>query len=119
MAPIDDHGGGKADFGAGIADLLFDFWDEDSYLVALLLDGVVAQLVEHHNGIVGVRGSNPLGSTILLKNTAQNTFQSGTWACHAPPQRHKSGDHRVGARALLCPGEEDIYGCTKSHGGGR
>src|SRR5215469_7470206 len=26
--------------------------------------GVVAQLVEHHNGIVGVRGSNPLGSTI-------------------------------------------------------
>ncbi len=28
-------------------------------------DGVVAQLVEHHNGIVGVRGSNPLGSTIL------------------------------------------------------
>ena len=27
-------------------------------------DGVVAQLVEHHNGIVGVRGSNPLGSTI-------------------------------------------------------
>jgi hypothetical protein len=25
--------------------------------------GVVAQLVEHHNGIVGVRGSNPLGST--------------------------------------------------------
>ena len=28
------------------------------------LDGVVAQLVEHHNGIVGVRGSNPLGSTI-------------------------------------------------------
>jgi hypothetical protein len=27
--------------------------------------GVVVQLVEHHNGIVGVRGSNPLGSTIL------------------------------------------------------
>ena len=32
------------------------------------LDGVVAQLVEHHNGIVGVRGSNPLGSTILNIN---------------------------------------------------
>ena len=31
------------------------------------MDGVVAQLVEHHNGIVGVRGSNPLGSTILLQ----------------------------------------------------
>ena len=30
-----------------------------------VLDGVVAQLVEHHNGIVGVRGSSPLGSTIL------------------------------------------------------
>ncbi len=29
------------------------------------LAGVVAQLVEHHNGIVGVRGSNPLGSTSL------------------------------------------------------
>jgi hypothetical protein len=27
------------------------------------LDGVVAQLVEHHNGIVGVAGSNPVGST--------------------------------------------------------
>lgn len=25
--------------------------------------GVLAQLVEHHNGIVGVSGSNPLGST--------------------------------------------------------
>ena len=23
-------------------------------------------MVEHHNGIVGVRGSNPLGSTILI-----------------------------------------------------
>jgi hypothetical protein len=30
------------------------------------LAGVVAQLVEHHNGIVGVRGSNPLGSTSLF-----------------------------------------------------
>ena len=29
------------------------------------MDGVVAQLVEHQNGILGVRGSNPLGSTIL------------------------------------------------------
>jgi hypothetical protein len=33
--------------------------------LAHLLAGVVAQLVEHHNGIVGVRGSNPLGSTSL------------------------------------------------------
>ena len=32
------------------------------------LNGVVAQLVEHHNGIVGVRGSNPLGSTILKRS---------------------------------------------------
>ena len=30
------------------------------------LDGVVAQLVERLNGIQEVRGSNPLGSTILL-----------------------------------------------------
>ena len=30
-----------------------------------MVDGVVAQLVEHHNGIVGVRGSSPLGSTIV------------------------------------------------------
>src|SRR6185503_6207349 len=41
-------------------------------------DGVVAQLVEHHNGIVGVRGSNPLGSTnpenihIPAPNTTRN-----------------------------------------------
>jgi hypothetical protein len=31
---------------------------------APISDGVLAQLVEHHNGIVGVKGSNPLGSTI-------------------------------------------------------
>ena len=31
-------------------------------------DGVLAQLVEHHNGIVGVKGSNPLGSTILKES---------------------------------------------------
>jgi hypothetical protein len=37
-----------------------------SFVVFRALDGVVAQLVEHHNGIVGVRGSNPLGSTILM-----------------------------------------------------
>ena len=41
-------------------------FDNSSHLFKLpVLDGVVAQLVEHHNGIVGVRGSNPLGSTIL------------------------------------------------------
>ena len=33
-----------------------------------LLVGVVAQLVEHHNGIVGVTGSNPAGSTILFRS---------------------------------------------------
>src|SRR3954467_14995847 len=40
------------------------------------LDGVVAQLVEHHNGIVGVRGSNPLGSTIpeVLRWFCQQRF---------------------------------------------
>ena len=37
-------------------------------------DGVVAQLVEHHNGIVGVRGSNPLGSTI--QNSRLNTHKT-------------------------------------------
>ena len=30
-------------------------------------DGVVAQLVEHHNGIVGVAGSIPVGSTIQFR----------------------------------------------------
>ena len=33
--------------------------------LSVALDGVVAQLVEHHNGIVGVAGSIPVGSTIL------------------------------------------------------
>ena len=42
--------------------LTFQKWEID---LRFLLAGVVAQLVEHHNGIVGVRGSNPLGSTIL------------------------------------------------------
>ncbi len=37
------------------------------------LDGVVAQLVEHHNGIVGVRGSNPLGSTSLRSERSERT----------------------------------------------
>ena len=37
-----------------------------------VLVGVVAQLVEHHNGIVGVIGSNPFGSTI--QNKARNLF---------------------------------------------
>ena len=45
------------------------FLDKRSRLSKLqrTLDGVLAQLVEHHNGIVGVKGSNPLGSTILLQ----------------------------------------------------
>jgi hypothetical protein len=30
-------------------------------------NGVLAQLVEHHNGIVGVSGSNPLCSTTSFK----------------------------------------------------
>lgn len=34
---------------------------------AVLECGVVAQLVEHHNGIVGVRSSILLGSTILVQ----------------------------------------------------
>jgi hypothetical protein len=38
-------------------------WKSLIFLSAL--DGVVAQLVEHHNGIVGVAGSIPVGSTIL------------------------------------------------------
>lgn len=32
--------------------------------VIIYSDGVVAQLEEHHNGIVGVVGSNPINSTI-------------------------------------------------------
>src|SRR5262245_18014788 len=39
------------------------------------LDGVVAQLVEHHNGIVGVRGSNPLGSTIHLRKFYRRPYE--------------------------------------------
>jgi hypothetical protein len=37
---------------------------EGQFRLSAALDGVLAQLVEHHNGIVGVKGSNPLGSTI-------------------------------------------------------
>ena len=44
----------------------FDIWNAASKLCAP--DGVVAQLVEHHNGIVGVRSSNLLGSTILSRD---------------------------------------------------
>src|SRR2546421_10904536 len=33
--------------------------------------GVVAQLVEHHNGIVGGRGSNPLGSRLRSRRRGE------------------------------------------------
>ena len=36
----------------------------EKFRLSPALDGVVAQLVEHHNGIVGVAGSIPVGSTI-------------------------------------------------------
>ena len=42
----------------------FDKAGVDLNLRAILV-GVVAQLVEHHNGIVGVAGSIPVGSTKL------------------------------------------------------
>jgi hypothetical protein len=46
-----------------------------------VLDGVVAQLVEHHNGIVGVIGSNPFGSTILsFKYLRQKTRENSVFA---------------------------------------
>ena len=49
---------------AGFNFIVFALRDEERIRrVAHLKAGVVAQLVEHHNGIVGVRGSNPLGST--------------------------------------------------------
>ena len=35
-------------------------------------------MVEHHNGIVGVRGSNPLGSTILRFNNLRFSASSKT-----------------------------------------
>ena len=38
------------------------------------LDGVVAQLVERLNGIQEVRGSNPLGSTILSSRVMSYTY---------------------------------------------
>ncbi len=43
----------------------------------LHLAGVVAQLVEHHNGIVGVRGSNPLGSTSLILSPRRRFEKAG------------------------------------------
>ena len=46
------------------------------------LDGVVAQLVERLNGIQEVRGSNPLGSTILAK--------AESWAFLKPRRKYRS-----------------------------
>jgi hypothetical protein len=42
-----------------------------NFRLRAVLDGVLAQLVEHHNGIVGVESSSLSGSTILqsLKST--------------------------------------------------
>lgn len=38
-------------------------------LIRIIGHGVLAQLVEHHNGIVGVSGSNPLCSTTFRKES--------------------------------------------------
>ena len=70
-----------------------------SYLKCLDLDGVVAQLVEHHNGIVGVRGSNPLGSTSLRsprsKSEGCRAEVRSTQAGRAVPQT-RCGELRPG-----------------------
>jgi len=56
--------------------------------------GVVAQLVEHHNGIVGVRGSNPLGSTIL--SDAWITGEDGgKWVKMPKPTKVPASNHRT------------------------
>ena len=63
--------------------------------------GVVAQLVEHHNGIVGVRGSNPLGST---KSKARLTNRS------AP-----RGDLHFEALHRLAVGQADLLAHVGRH----
>ena len=47
-------------------EIAFDNSERFLKLLAPILDGVVAQLVERLNGIQEVRGSNPLGSTTLF-----------------------------------------------------
>ena len=51
----------------------FDNWYQ-SLTVFVAPDGVVAQLVERLNGIQEVRGSNPLGSTILPRTPLELVF---------------------------------------------
>src|SRR5439155_23046974 len=81
------------------------------FYVHRTLDGVVAQLVEHHNGIVGVRGSNPLGSTILAINKSAslwfftNEFSQGlkllvVIANHCPFYPHAHGMYAQSAKAV-------------------
>jgi hypothetical protein len=84
--------------------------------------GVLAQLVEHHNGIVGVRGSNPLGSrpsqgfTGRAAVSRQRAFDCGSefFGFAAPPimeeedarvlVRHVGMDrHDIDARGAQCP----------------
>ena len=72
-----------------------------------LLVGVVAQLVEHHNGIVGVIGSNPFGSTtssnwkrlLIFMDGRRFCFQTAPGCAPAAdaPQKEKpaGGPHRV------------------------
>ena len=48
--------------------------------------GVVAQLVEHHNGIVGVVGSIPIGSTSSLFVGAAESFYVRSQVC-SPKKR--------------------------------
>jgi hypothetical protein len=57
------------------------------------MDGVVAQLVEHHNGIVGVIGSNPFGSTILFFRDLRFVGGTEKFASHFPFPSHYLADY--------------------------
>ena len=56
-------------------------------------------MVEHHNGIVGVRGSNPLGSTISFSpenNRDAFAFGKTPGGGHVRCLRHAGGDLTFG-----------------------
>jgi hypothetical protein len=60
-------------------------------LIRSNMDGVLAQLVEHHNGIVGVESSSLSGSTIFLQRVKSlfKPRQTGDASAHIPPARRK------------------------------
>src|SRR4030095_5969159 len=91
----------------------FDKGIRHFYGVGPRTDGVVAQLVEHHNGIVGVRGSNPLGSTIPQVSLSEIPLRSEFVTLSIPLRRPGCCHKKL--RFADLTGSPQTLGIEKTH----